>query len=232
MEAKLHGIRSVLYETARFVDMYKTYYHISKERALDKDERNEMKEYQKLADIYTPLQKLFASEYANEITYDALQIHGGSGFMKDYPIQRYVRDARITNIYEGTSQLQVVAAIRGVTTGQYAKHIREVYEKMEIAPEHEYLRETLKCMTGKLEAATAKVAEAGSTEYTDFHARRLVEMAGYTIIGYLLLQDAQKYDKYVKSAEIFINYGKAKVAAHDEMINSFNPDKLGIYKKN
>ena len=83
--------------------------------------------------------------------------------MKDYPIQRYVRDARITNIYEGTSQLQVVAAIRGVTTGQYAKHIREVYEKMEIAPEHEYLRETLKCMTGKLEAATAKVAEAGST---------------------------------------------------------------------
>lgn len=84
MEAKLHGIRSVLYETARFVDMYKTYYHISKERALDKDERNEMKEYQKLADIYTPLQKLFASEYANEITYDALQIHGGSGFMKDY----------------------------------------------------------------------------------------------------------------------------------------------------
>lgn len=232
MEAKLHGIRSVLYETARFVDMYKTYYHISKERALDKDERNEMKEYQKLADIYTPLQKLFASEYANEITYDALQIHGGSGFMKDYPIQRYVRDARITNIYEGTSQLQVVAAIRGVTTGQYAKHIREVYEKMEIAPEHEYLRETLKCMTGKLEAATAKVAEAGSTEYTDFHARRLVEMAGYTIIGYLLLQDAQKCDKYVKSAEIFINYGKAKVAAHDEMINSFNPDKLGIYKKN
>ena len=103
---------------------------------------------------------------------------------------------------------------------------------MEIAPEHEYLRETLKCMTGKLEAATAKVAEAGSTEYTDFHARRLVEMAGYTIIGYLLLQDAQKCDKYVKSAEIFIKYGKAKVAAHDEMINSFNPDKLGIYKKN
>ena len=112
-----------------FLDMYKTYYHISKERALDKDERNEMKEYQKLADIYTPLQKLFASEYANEITYDALQIHGGSGFMKDYPIQRYVRDARITNIYEGTSQLQVVAAIRGVTTGQYARQIREVYEK-------------------------------------------------------------------------------------------------------
>ena len=231
MEAKLHGIRSVLYETARFVDVYKTYYHISKERALDKEERNEMKEYQKLADIYTPLQKLFASEYANEITYDALQIHGGSGFMKDYPIQRLVRDARITNIYEGTSQLQVVAAIRGVTTGQYAKHIREVYEKAEIAPETEYLREQLKGMTEQLETATQTIGEVGNTEYTDFHARRLVEMAGYTIIGYLLLLDAQRAPRFMKSAEIFIKYGQAKVCAHASFIANFNPDQLGMYKK-
>ena len=231
MEAKLHGIRSVLYETARFVDVYKTYYHISKERALAKEERNEMKEYQKLADIYTPLQKLFASEYANEITYDALQIHGGSGFMKDYPIQRLVRDARITNIYEGTSQLQVVAAIRGVTTGQYAKHIREVYEKAEIAPETEYLREQLKGMTEQLETATQTIGEVGNTEYTDFHARRLVEMAGYTIIGYLLLLDAQRAPRFMKSAEIFIKYGQAKVCAHASFIANFNPDQLGMYKK-
>ena len=231
MEAKLHGIRSVLYETARFVDVYKTYYHISKERALDKEERNEMKEYQKLADIYTPLQKLFASEYANEITYDALQIHGGSGFMKDYPIQRLVRDARITNIYEGTSQLQVVAAIRGVTTGQYAKHIREVYEKAEIAPETEYLREQLKGMTEQLETATQTIGEVGNTEYTDFHARRLVEMAGYTIIGYLLFLDAQRAPRFMKSAEIFIKYGQAKVCAHASFIANFNPDQLGMYKK-
>lgn len=231
MEAKLHGIRSILYETARFVDVYKTYYHISKERPLDKEERNEMKEYQKLADIYTPLQKLFASEYANEITYDALQIHGGSGFMKDYPIQRLVRDARITNIYEGTSQLQVVAAIRGVTTGQYAKQIREVYEKAEIAPESEYLRDHLKGMTEQLKTATQTVGEIGNTEYTDFHARRLVEMAGYTIIGYLLLLDAQRAPRFTKSAEIFIKYGQAKVCAHAAFIANFNPDQLGMYKK-
>lgn len=231
MEAKLHGVRSVLYETARFVDIYKTYYHISLERTLDKDERNEMKEYQKLADIYTPLQKLFASEYANEITYDSLQIHGGSGFMKDYPIQRFVRDARITNIYEGTSQLQVVAAIRGVTTGAYAKQIREVYEKAEIAPEFEYLRDDLKAMTSQLEAATKTVSETGNTEYTDFHARRLVEIAGYTIIGYLLLLDAQKAEKFEKSAQIFIKYAQAKVAAHVAFINNFDPDDLGKYKK-
>ena len=111
-----------------------------------------------------------------------------------------MRDARITNIYEGTSQLQVVAAIRGVTTGQYAKHIREVYEKAEIAPETEYLREQLKGMTEQLETATQTIGEVGNTEYTDFHARRLVEMAGYTIIGYLLLLDAQRAPRFMKLA--------------------------------
>ena len=141
--------------------------------------------------------------------------------MKDYPIQRYVRDARITNIYEGTSQLQVVAAIRGVTTGQYAKHIREVYEKMEIAPEHEYLRETLKCMTGKLEAATAKVAEAGSTEYTDFHARRLVETAGHIIITYLLARQAGESAEYIDSARIYCKLAESKVAeAYNYLMHS------------
>lgn len=231
MEAKLHGMRSVLYETARFVDVYKSYYHISIERPLDKDERNEMKEYQKLADIYTPLQKLFASEFVNEITYDSLQIHGGSGYMKDYPIERLVRDARITNVYEGTSQLQVVAAIRGVTTGQYVKHIHEVYETAPIAHEHEYLREDLKAMTARLEAAVKTVTEAGSPEYIDFHARRLVEMAGYTIIGYLMLLDAQKAERFEKSAQIFIKYGQSKVAAYADFINNFDPDDLGKYKK-
>lgn len=231
MEAKLHGIRSVLYETARFVDIYKTYYHISKERTLDKDERNEMKEYEKLANIFTPLQKLFASEYANEITYDSLQIHGGSGYMKDYPIQRYVRDARITNIYEGTSQLQVVAAIRGVTTGQYLKYIREVYEPATIAPDQKFLKDILKDMADNLEELTNAVNEVGDSEYTDFQARRLVEIAGYTIIGHLLLLDAQRDESFAKSAELFIKYGQAKVCSHVSYIRNFNPDDLGKYKK-
>ncbi len=231
MEAKLHGIRTILYETARFVDVYKTYYHLSHDRALDKDEKDEMKEFQRLADIYTPLQKLFGSEFVNEIAYDSLQIHGGSGYMKDYPIERLVRDARITNIYEGTSQLQVVAAIRGVTTGQYLKYIRETYEKAPIAHEHEYLLQDLKEMADKLECCTKIVSDAGNPEYIDFHARRLVEIAGYTIIGHLLLADAQKADRFVKSAQIFIKYGQSKVNSHAAFIEDFNPDDLGKYKK-
>lgn len=231
MEAKLHGIRSVLYETARFVDMYKSYYHISDERTLDKDERNEMKYYQKLADIYTPLQKLFASEFVNEITYDALQIHGGSGYMKDYSIERLARDARITNIYEGTSQLQVVAAIRGVTTGAYLKHIRETYETVSIAPEYDALRTRLVKMANRLEEATQLVNGIGDPEYVDFHARRLVEIAGYTIIGHLLIIDAQRDSKFESSAHLFINYGEAKVEAHIAFIQNFDIEELGRYKQ-
>lgn len=231
MEAKLQGARAILYETSRFVDMYKTYTHISSERTLDKTEREEMKKYQKLADIYTPMLKLFSSEYANEIAYDALQIHGGSGYMKDYPIQRLVRDARITNIYEGTSQLQVVAAIRGVTTGQYAKYIREEYEKAPICPEQEYIREILKGMTAAFEAAVTNVTAVGDPEYVDFHARRLVEMAGYVIIGYLLLLDSQRDARFYKSTEVFVRYGQSKVAGYAAFINDFELKDMGMYKK-
>ncbi len=180
MEAKLNAARSILYETSRMVDVYKAYYHISQERnfisqerSLDKDERNDMKKYQRLADVFTPMLKLFASEFCNQITYDSLQIHAGSGYMKDYPIERLVRDARITNIYEGTSQLQVVAAIRGVTTGQYLNQIK-VYEAEEINPQLEYLRAMLQEMTAQYEKAVARVEEINGTadhnNFLDFHA--------------------------------------------------------------
>lgn len=231
MEAKLHASRSLLYETSRFVDIYKAYYHLSNERNLDKDEKADMKHYQKLADFYTPLLKLFASEFCNEITYDSLQIHGGSGYMKDYPIQRMVRDARITNIYEGTSQLQVVAAIRGVTTGHLLKYIREEYETKAAHYGEEHLVNTLKSMTSKLEEAVQRVAEGESAEYTDFHARRLVEICGYIIMGYLMLQDAERNDKFEKSARIFIKYAAAKVEAHSAYIDNFSVDDMAEFSK-
>ncbi|MDE7396932.1 MAG: acyl-CoA dehydrogenase family protein, partial [Muribaculum sp.] len=132
MKAKLDASRTLLYETSRFVDMYKVLEDIEKERKLEKEEKDELKYYKKLADAFTPLSKGMTSEYCNQNAYDCIQIHGGSGFMKDYACERVYRDARITSIYEGTTQLQVVAAIRHVTTGTYLARIKE-YEAMEIA---------------------------------------------------------------------------------------------------
>ena len=106
MKAKLDASRSLLYETTRFVDVYKIYEDIARERSLTPEERQEMKKYQRLADAFTPMAKGMGSEFCNQNAYDAVQVHGGSGFMKDYACERIYRDARITSIYEGTTQLQ------------------------------------------------------------------------------------------------------------------------------
>ena len=229
MKAKLDASRTLLYETARFVDMYKTYMHISEERALDKDEKNEMKKYQKLADIYTPLAKGLSSEFCNQLAYDAVQIHGGSGFMKDYPVERIYRDARITSIYEGTTQLQVVAAIRGVTTGGYLAQIRE-YEAQKLNPELEYLRRTLIILTEDYEQSVAKVVDSNDNEFIDYHARRLVEMAGYIVMSYLLVIDANRDASYTRSAKVFIKLAKSLVKGHSEFIRSSVVEDLASYK--
>jgi hypothetical protein len=229
MKAKLDASRTLLYETARFVDMYKTYMHISEERKLEKEEREEMKMYQKLADIYTTLVKGMASEYSNQLAYDAIQIHGGSGFMKDYPVERIYRDARITSIYEGTTQLQVVAAIRGVTTGAYLNQIR-AYEAIKVSPELEYFRRTLIILTDDYEQAVKKVVSKEDNEFIDFHARRLVEMAGHIIMSYLLLLDTNRDNSFLKSTKNYINYAKAQVRANAEFVRSSELSDLGMYK--
>lgn len=229
MKAKLDASRTLLYETSRFVDLYKTYQHISEERKLEPAEREEMKEFQKLADLYTPLVKGMASEYCNQNAYDAIQIHGGSGFMKDYAVERIYRDARITSIYEGTTQLQVVAAIRGVTTGGYLKQIH-VYEKTELKPELEKFRRVLISLTQDYEEAVAKVLSVNENEFIDFHARRLVEMAGYIIMSYLLILDANRDMDHFRSAQAFNKMAKGEVKARAEVVRSSSFEEIEQYK--
>lgn len=227
IKAKLQASRALLYETTRFVDIYKSYNAISETRKLTPEERTESKSYQRLADMFTPMLKLMASEYSNQNAYDSLQIHGGSGFMKDYPIERIYRDARITTIYEGTSQLQVVAAQRYVTTGSYLNQIRE-YEKIAVKAEFEPLKKRLIAMTEQFEQSIALVA-GGDNEFIDFHARRLVEMAAHIIMSYLLLIDSQRDDTFSQSAEIFINRSAAWNDERYSFIKDFIPDKLSTY---
>lgn len=229
MKAKLDASRSILYETTRFVDMYKIYEDIARERTLSPEERQEMKYYQRLADAFTPMAKGMGSEFCNQNAYDAVQIHGGSGFMKDYACERIYRDARITSIYEGTTQLQVVAAIRHVTTGTYLNRIKE-YEAMEYSECLNTLKDRLVEMTALYEKAVATVAESKNTEYVDFHARRMVEMAGHIIMGYLLLGDATRNEDFIKSANVYVNYGEAEVAKNYKFIIDSNVDKLALYK--
>lgn len=229
MRAKADASRAMLYETARFVDVYKALDDISKERKLTPEERQEQKKYAKLADAFTPMGKGMTTEFANQNAYDAIQIHGGSGFMKDYACERIYRDARITNIYEGTTQLQVVAAIRHVTTGTYLNQIRE-YEAINYKPELEGLKKQLVAMTSLYEEMVNAVIESKDNEYIDFQARRLVESGAHVIFGYLLLQSANSCESFRRSSEVYINYGQAEVLKNYNFIKSFDREDLGYYK--
>ena len=231
MKAKLQGARALLYETTRFVEVYKQYMHISHERSLEAEERQEMKFYNRLADGFTPLVKLFSSEYANQLAYDAIQIHGGSGFMKDYPCERLYRDARIMNIYEGTSQLQVVAAINAVTKGTFMEQI----ERYATA---EYI-ESMQPIVAKLKELTAKFAEMQTyvetmdketAGFKDFHARRLVETAGHIIITYLLARQAGECADYTDSVRIFCKLSVGKVMEAYSYVMSSTAEDIALFK--
>ena len=229
MKAKLDASRALLYETARFVDIYKAYDDIAKERTLTPEERKEAKAFSRKADACTPLVKGMGSEYCNQNAYDAIQIHGGSGFMKDYACERVYRDARITSIYEGTTQLQVVAAIRHVTTGTYLSLIRE-YEAQPVKESLKGIHDILVGLTENFEKAVQTVTEAKNQEYLDFMARRLVEMAGNIIMAYLLLGHAEANESFTKSCEVYTKLAQSEVDKHCDFIANFSPAQIDCYK--
>ncbi|MBO4805730.1 MAG: acyl-CoA dehydrogenase family protein [Paludibacteraceae bacterium] len=230
IKAKLQASRALLYETTRFVDVYKAWEAISNERSLTKEEKADYKEYQKLADAYTPLLKMFSSEYANQNAYDCIQVHGGSGFMKEYTCERLYRDARILTIYEGTSQLQTVAAIRHVTTGTYLSQML-AYEAMPTSAEFDGLKAKLKDMRAKYEAAVARVLDNKDNEELDFLARRLVEMAGNIIMGHLLIIDSSRENLFSESANVYVAMGEAEVEKHAKYIAEFKKENLAFFRK-
>ena len=229
IKAKLDASRAILYECTRFVDVYKAYEAIEATRKLTPEEKSEYKDFQKLADAFTPMLKMFASEFANQNAYDCIQVHGGSGFMKDYPCERLYRDARILTIYEGTSQLQTVAAIRHVTTHSYLKQIRK-YEAENIDTRFDNIKNGLINMTNQYEEVVNRVVELKNQEYTDFIARRLVEMAGHIIMTYLLIIDATRDNQFDNSARVYFNYAQTEFAKHLHFINNFNADDVNLYK--
>lgn len=229
MKAKLDASRSLLYETARYVDLYKAYEDIARERSLTPNERKEMKFYSRRADALTPMAKGMGSEYCNQNAYDCIQIHGGSGFMKDYTCERIYRDARITSIYEGTTQLQVVAAIRHVTTGTYTNLIEE-YLNTEVDQRLEGTKNAIKEMFKAYTETLAKVEEVKDDQYVSFVARRLVEMAADVVMSSLLLLDANRNEMFDKSLEVYVKMAQADIVKHADFIANFRVEDMEAYK--
>ena len=226
MKAKLDAGRSILYQTARYVDIYKALEDISSERKLTPEERQELKKYTRLADAFTPLAKGMNSEYANQNAYDAIQIHGGSGFIMEYKSQRLYRDARIFSIYEGTTQLQVVAAIRYITNGTYLGIIDEMLGEA-VAEDLKPLQERVKKLVELYRQAVDYVKETGCQEAQDFLARRLYEMTAEILMSLLILNDATRAPQlFTKSANVYVRMAEADVVAHYTYIKSFIAEDL------
>ena len=230
MKAKLDAGRSLLYQTARYVDIYKALEDISRDRKNTPEERQEMKKFSRLADAFTPLAKGTNSEYANQNAYDAISVHGGSGFIMEYKSQRLYRDARIFSIYEGTTQLQVVAAIRYITNGTYLSIIKEMLEE-EVADDLKPLKERVAAMVARYEEAVEKVKADANQDEHDFLGRRLYNMTADIIESLLILADAtQAPELFAKSAHVFVRMAEEEVAGHSAYIKAFNADDLKEFK--
>lgn len=230
MKAKLDAGRSLLYCCARYVDIYKALEDIARDTKLTPEERQEMKKYTRLADAFTPLAKGMNSEYANQNAYDAISIHGGSGFIMEYKCQRLFRDARIFSIYEGTTQLQVVAAIRYITNGTYLSIIKEMLES-EVSDDLKALKERVAKLVDLYEAAINKVKEANDQAVHDFLARRLYNMTGDIVMSLLILDDASKApEMFQKSANVYVRMAEEEVLGHSAYIQNFKAEDLESFK--
>ena len=230
MKAKLDAGRSLLYCCARYVDIYKALEDIARDTKLTPEERQEMKKYTRLADAFTPLAKGMNSEYANQNAYDAISIHGGSGFIMEYKCQRLFRDARIFSIYEGTTQLQVVAAIRYITNGTYLSIIKERLES-EVSEDLKALKERVAKLVELYEAAINKVKEANDQAVHDFLARRLYNMTGDIVMSLLILDDATKAPElFAKSANVYVRMAEEEVLGHSAYIQNFKAEDLESFK--
>lgn len=230
MKAKLDAGRSLLYCCARYVDIYKALEDIARDTKLTPEERQEMKKYTRLADAFTPLAKGMNSEYANQNAYDAISIHGGSGFIMEYKCQRLFRDARIFSIYEGTTQLQVVAAIRYITNGTYLSIIKEMLES-EVSDDLKPLKERVVKLVDLYEAAINKVKEANDQAIHDFLARRLYNMTGDIVMSLLILDDATKApEMFAKSANVYVRMAEEEVLGHSAYIQNFKAEDLESFK--
>lgn len=226
MKAKLDASRAILYQTSRYVDIYKTLEDISRERKLTGDERKEMKKYSRLADAFTPLGKGMTSEFANQSAYDCVSVHGGSGFIMEYKAQRLLRDARIFSIYEGTTQLQVVAAIRYITNGTYLNIMKEMLTEEVSEAVKPLLDRIAKCVDLYAEAVDKVKADNDQAEH-DFLGRRLYNMTGDIILSQLLLKDATKDpEEFEKSANVFVRMAEEECVGSHAYVMNFKADDL------
>jgi hypothetical protein len=203
MRSSIEATRALTSETARWVDLVKVYEQLSEANATpDPALRQKLKQASNLAETLTPLTKYYASEMANRVCYQALQVHGGVGYMKEFNIERHYRDVRVTNIYEGTSQLQIVAAT-GKLLGHALDGLLDEWAALDYGEEQSDLKTRLIEETRLFKEATDALKEK-EREVVDYYASDLADMAVYLVNFWLVLRDGRLLERKREVARFYI----------------------------
>jgi len=217
MRVELEGARAMLYETCRYVDLKKMYTFLNEHDAENKEYREKLKKYSGIAALLTPMTKAYATEMTNRVTYDAVQVHAGTGFMKEFPVERLSRDARITNIYEGTTQLQVIAAIGGIINGTLDELLKE-YESINYPRELHGVVESLNSIKSMLHRCINIFAEKNDKEFQNYFARNVVDMACELFIGYRMLKLSVHNERKREVVKLFVEKAVANALKLSEPV--------------
>ncbi len=209
MRVDIEAARTLLYEASRIVDIRE-----GLEKTVDKSPelKKELRRYTQYEQLFTPLIKYHSSELGNRICYDAMQIHGGVGYMKEYAIERIYRDMRITSIYEGTSQVQIIAANGAVVRNLVSNRVSEYEEQYDFSSMPELFKK-IKTFKELQEKAVLHVQVKGDSTFMDFHAVRLVKISTDTLAAYLLCIDALRNDRKKKIAALFIEKAQFRITS-------------------
>jgi hypothetical protein len=220
MSVKIEAGRALLYETTRMVDLKDGLERLlERQTEPDRNLREETRKYTAYAAMLTPMCKAYTTEMANEVAYDAVQVHGGMGYMSEFDAERFYRDVRITNIYEGTTQMQIVAAISGITKGSFGELLTELETACEASGDAGDLGR-VRTMRTQLENALQFVRDKKQNDVLTYHARRLVEMATHVLIGYLLVRDASVSGRKKDVLAYFLEYALPDVTMKSRIIVS------------
>jgi alkylation response protein AidB-like acyl-CoA dehydrogenase len=223
MRVTLETNRSLFYATSKWVDirnqLEERIEQLKAENKSFSDETTRQKRAVKICDLLTPMAKYILTESSNQISYDALQIHGGAGYMRDFTIERLSRDARITNIYEGTSQLQIVAATGGVMNDLFAEHFEQKQKKVykgTLTKLAKYLVEIREIFLD----CRQYVEDKNDHHFHDVAAKELVDLYSYLYVGYLVLEEAEKNRRKVFIANRYITSALANARKNSETIKN------------
>jgi alkylation response protein AidB-like acyl-CoA dehydrogenase len=225
MRGEIEATRALVYEAGRWVDLKKAYERLKRRGELDAEGHRRLKQAGRLADVLTPLAKYHATEMGNRVCYQAMQVQGGTGYMREFNVERHFRDIRVTNIYEGTSQLQIVAATGGLL-GHALDDLLAEWATLDYGPKLAALKSQAQEATALLNRSIDHLKEQDDRELIDYYAADLADVAVGALTCWLVLQDGRSGDRKQELARVYVGETLPRIHGRVAMLRAIDPAPL------